>query len=362
MLRIVTIVGARPQFIKAAVMSRCFSSKQDVQEIVVHTGQHFDENMSEIFFKELNIPTPHYNLNINNTSHGDMTGRMLSGIESILMNENPDFVLVYGDTNSTLAGALAAAKLHIPVVHVEAGLRSFNMKMPEEINRILTDRVSRLLCCPTDTAVSNLRKEGFENFPCTVAKTGDVMEDAVRFYEGQLTDNNLPAAIKEIVKSPYILCTIHREENTNDANRLAIILSTLEELSQEVPIIVPLHPRTKSKIKNQPTSSSVYFIDPVGYKENLYLQKNAEMIITDSGGIQKEAYFLKKFCITVRDETEWTELVSAGCNALCGADRVKILEAYSKFKSSPWNFPPNLYGGGTAADSIYRAIQSVVAN
>jgi UDP-GlcNAc3NAcA epimerase len=336
--------------------------KQDIVEIIVHTGQHFDANMSGIFFKELNIPTPHYNLDINNSTHGDMTGRMLSGIEGILLKENPDQVLVYGDTNSTLAGALAAAKLHIPVVHVEAGLRSFNMKMPEEVNRILTDRVSRLLCCPTDAAVLNLKNEGFENFNCTVVKTGDVMEDAVRFYEGNLSENNLSVSIQEIVKRPFILCTIHREENTNDTNRLASLLSTLTELSKKVSIIFPLHPRTKSKIGTIPESPSLYFIDPVGYKENLYLQKKCKMVITDSGGMQKEAYFLKKHCITVRDETEWTELVIAGCNVLCGADKEKIITAYNRFNDAEWNFADNLYGGGKAAEAVYQAIQSIATH
>lgn len=359
MLRILTIVGARPQFIKAAVMSRYFASKENIAEVIVHTGQHFDANMSSVFFDELSIPTPKYNLNINNSTHGNMTGRMLWGIEEILLKEKPDYLLVYGDTNSTLAGALAAAKLHIPIIHIEAGLRSFNMNMPEEINRILTDRLSRLLCCPTEVAIQNLKQEGFDRFACTYLNTGDVMEDAVRFYEKTLSEESLPNEIKKLTQNPFILCTLHREENTNNEQRLQAILSALQEVSKQVTVVFPVHPRTKAKVASLANSPSIQLIEPVGYKANLYLQKKSELIITDSGGMQKEAYFLKKFCLTVRDETEWTELVTTGCNVICGADKNKILAEYERLQKRTWNFPAHLYGGGKAADTIFNAITSL---
>ncbi|MEG2278298.1 MAG: UDP-N-acetylglucosamine 2-epimerase (non-hydrolyzing), partial [Odoribacter sp.] len=280
-MKIVTVIGARPQFIKAAVVSRVLAECEQVEEVIVHTGQHFDANMSEVFFEEMCIPKPHYNLNINGLGHGAMTGQMLEKIEEVLLKEKPEWVLVYGDTNSTLAGALAAKKLHIKVAHVEAGLRSFNMEMPEEINRIVTDRISDVLFCPTDQAVENLRKEGFHHLPCRVVKNGDVMQDAAMFYvnKARKPEMNVPER--------FILCTIHRAENTDDRERLRSIFRALELISGEVKVVLPLHPRTKAKLVAEGydfEKSEICFITPVGYLEMVYLLKNCELVMCDSGG------------------------------------------------------------------------------
>ena len=332
-MKILTIIGARPQFIKAAALSRELKKHRTIKEIIVHTGQHYDNNMSDIFFEQLEIPKPHYNLNINELSHGAMTGKMLEKIEEVLIREQPDWVLVFGDTNSTLAGALAAKKLHFKVVHIEAGLRSFNLKMPEEINRILTDRISDLLFCPTDQAVENLKQEGFENFDCKIIKVGDVMQDAALFYV------NKAQKPKEQIPERFILCTIHRAENTDDPFRLQSIFNTLEEISSQTNVVLPMHPRTKNKLINLGynfNQSKIVFIDPVGYLEMVWMLKNCEWVMTDSGGLQKEAFFFKKQCITLRDETEWVELAELGFNRLTGTNNDQIFAAISEIKKQKY--------------------------
>ncbi len=353
-MKIVTILGARPQFIKAGSVSREIAKYRHIEEIIVHTGQHFDENMSDIFFDEMKIPKPNYNLDINGLSHGAMTGQMLEKIEEILLAEKPDWVMVYGDTNSTLAGALSASKLHIKVAHIEAGLRSFNMKMPEEINRILTDRVSSILFCPTDTAVENLKKEGYDSFDCSVVKSGDVMQDGAMFYK------ELAIKPKCEVKKDYILATVHRAENTDNEIRIRDIFEALNEIALRKPIILPLHPRTKKIIEALKLDvDNLILIEPVGYLEMIWLIDNCSLVLTDSGGLQKEAYFFKKPCITLRDETEWIELVEHGFNNLAGADKNKIVKAVkdTTFEHS-LNFDMDLYGAGNASK---RIIEELVA-
>ena len=331
-MKIVTIVGAHPQFVKAAAVSREIAKHPDINEIIIHTGQHFDKNMSDVFFEEMQIPTPRYHLNINSVNHGAMTGRMLEGIEPILLKEKPDFVMVFGDTNSTLAGALAAKKLHIRVAHVEAGLRSFNMQMPEEINRILTDRISDILCCPTDKAVENLKQEGFEHFPCKVVKTGDVMQDAARYYrEISATKSNIIRKLN-LAGKDFLLCTIHRAENTDDIGRLTSIIGALNEISSEMEIILPLHPRTTKIVESRKIQMKFKPILPVSYFDMNELLKNTRIVLTDSGGVQKESFFFAKPCVTLRDETEWVELVDKGFNRLAGAEKDKITNAYNEMK------------------------------
>jgi len=371
MKKIVTIVGARPQFIKAAVISRLIRDEYSdrFNEILVHTGQHYDQNMSDIFFTEMDIPRPDINLETGSGLHGQMTGRMLEKIEEVLVDNKPDLVLVYGDTNSTLAGALAAVKLHIPVAHVEAGLRSFNMKMPEEINRILTDRVSTWLFCPTDTAVTNLKNEGIFNnnsssVPAavdkpSVIKTGDIMLDASLYYRKKL-DSVKPGV--NIPDREFILCTLHRAENTDDPVRLKSIIEALKEIAKDFHVVLPLHPRTKKNIND--LIPGFYFqlpdhlriIEPVGYFDMLRLENACKMILTDSGGVQKEAYFFKKPCITMRDQTEWVETVESGWNLLAGADKEKIVDAVSFF--SPPVELPELYGNGSAGREIICVLKN----
>ena len=347
MRKIITVVGARPQFIKAATLSRQFKLL-GIEEKIIHTGQHFDANMSEIFFDEMEIPKPAYQLDIHGVSHGAMTGRMLEGIEKILMTEKPDGVLVYGDTNSTLAGALAAAKLHIPVIHVEAGLRSFNMEMPEEINRILTDRISNALFCPTDTAVNNLMREGFDNMPIQIIKNGDVMQDAAMYYadKAQLKSD----IIRKAGLNKFVLATIHRQENTDNPENLKNIVEGLNAIHKEIPIVVPMHPRTRNILAQNYQLPDFTIIDPVGYFDMIMLLKSCEMVITDSGGVQKEAFFFGKHCITLREQTEWVELVENGFNLLVGSDIDKLRDAFDLFRTKKSDFSINLYGNGKAAE------------
>lgn len=358
-MKIVTVVGARPQFIKAAAVSREIALHPDIREVIIHTGQHFDSNMSDIFFEEMQIPSPHYHLGINSMGHGAMTGRMLEKIEEVLLREQPDYVMVYGDTNSTLAGALAAKKLHIMVVHVEAGLRSFNMQMPEEINRILTDRISDILCCPTHNAVLNLRKEGFDHFPCRFVETGDVMLDASLFYRCYSARKSTIVKALGVENEDFILCTIHRSENTDDPARLDSIVETLNEISQEIRIILPLHPRTKKLIGEKRESLNFQFADPVGYFDMTELLKHAKFVMTDSGGLQKEAFFFSKPCITLRDETEWVELVEAGYNFLVGADKTKIIDMTKQMRKRTFDFSANLYGDGKASKNIVALLRKL---
>lgn len=355
-MKIVTVIGARPQFIKAAVVSRAIAAHKDIKEVIVHTGQHFDANMSDIFFEEMCIPKPDYNLNVNGLGHGAMTGQMLEKIEAVLLQEKPDWVLVYGDTNSTIAGALAAKKLHIKVAHVEAGLRSFNMDMPEEINRILTDRISDILFCPTETAVNNLKKEGYENINCRIIRNGDVMQDAALFYAGRAVRP------KADIPEDFVLCSVHRAENTDDPERLRNIFSALEEISKTCRVVLPLHPRTKGKLSAigyDTNNSHILFIEPVGYLEMVWMLKHCRLVMTDSGGLQKEAYFFDKYCITLRDETEWVELVKYGYNFLAGDDKGKIISLYNHIsdKNNIEQKTP-LYGNGNAGDLIVETLRN----
>lgn len=358
MKTIVTIIGARPQFVKAAVVSRALKHA-GLREIIVHTGQHFDKNMSDLFFEEMQIPVPDYNLNICNLSHGAMTGRMMEAIEAVLIREKPDTVLVYGDTNSTLAGALAAAKLNIPIGHVEAGLRSFNMKMPEEINRILTDRISSVLFCPTDTAVKNLEQEGFEHLGCTIIKNGDVMQDAARFYSAVSDKNSSILNTIGLNSHPFILVTLHRQENTDDLEKLKNIICALNEIHKECRIVLPLHPRTRIVMQKHGLSASFETIDPVGYLDMIKLLKNCRLVLTDSGGLQKEAFFFGKHCITLREETEWTELVEHGYNILAGSNIGKILAGYRTMRSRKSDFTLDLYGNGKASEIIANVLTNL---
>ena len=354
MRKVVSIVGARPQFIKAATLSRQFRLL-GVQESIIHTGQHFEANMSDIFFREMEIPKPAYQLDIHTLSHGAMTGRMLEGIEKALQVEKPDGVVLYGDTNSTLAGALAASKLRIPVVHVEAGLRSFDMTMPEEVNRVLTDRVSSILFCPTETAVNNLNREGFDNMPARIVNSGDVMYDAALYYEdkAQLKSDIL----RRIGTKKFVLATIHREENADSPEKLRSIIAGLNEIHKQIPVVVPLHPRTRNILAQQYILPNFIIIDPVGYFDMIMLLKNAELVITDSGGVQKEAFFFGKQCITLREQTEWIELVEKGLNVLVGSDSRRLISAFNSFSTQESDFSANLYGNGHAAKTIAEIIQ-----
>ena len=356
MKKIITIIGARPQFVKAATVSRELK-KSGITEIIVHTGQHFDSNMSDVFFKEMEIPNPLHHLEINSLGHGAMTGRMLEKIEELLLKEKPDGVLVYGDTNSTLAGALAAAKLHIPLAHVEAGLRSFDMKMPEEINRIITDRISKILFCPTAHAVKNLEREGFKGFDCELEQPGDVMYDAILFYRKKAKDVSTIVKKEKLTLNGFNLVTLHRAENTNDPERLKSIFKALNEIHQTLPVVMPLHPRTKSYLDSLQIPLKVRVIEPVGYFDMLSLLENCKMVLTDSGGLQKEAYFFNKFCITLREQTEWVELVEAGANELAGADTEKIISGFHKNKEVVIK-TQLLYGNGDAARKIAAKLHS----
>ncbi len=350
-MKVLTIIGARPQFIKAAAVSRAIR-KSDIKEVIVHTGQHFDKNMSDIFFSEMNIPLPDYNLNINSLSHGAMTGRMIEEIEKVVLKENPDVLIVYGDTNSTIAGALAAKKLHIKIAHVEAGLRSFNMAMPEEVNRILTDRISDYLFCPTDTAVKNLFKEGFENIDCQIENVGDVMFDASMFYSQRADEKAEIAKSLGLEPNTYVLCTVHRQENTDDAERIRSIFDALNQINQKKRIILPLHPRTRKIVAELGIVPDFKVIDPVGYFDIIHLMKNASLVMTDSGGMQKEAFFFKKYCLTMRDETEWVELVENKVNELVGADKDAIVGAFNTCVDKQFLNVPLLYGDGNASQKI----------
>ena len=353
-MKVVTIVGARPQFVKAAAVSRVLKSHASIDEIILHTGQHYDDSMSEVFFREMEIPKPFINLEIKSSLHGEMTAQMLTGIEKVLIDKRPDAVLVYGDTNSTLAGALAAAKLQIKLVHVEAGLRSFNMAMPEEINRILTDRISNLLCCPTDQAMMNLNNEGFDKLNLNVVKTGDVMQDAAIYYSQKSTENS--TILKQLALDRFVLCTLHRQENTNDKLRLRNIVQAINEINAVVPVVLPLHPRTKKILAEEGLLPECIIIDPVGYFDMIELIKNSSLVMTDSGGLQKEAYFFSRFCITLRDETEWTELVENGFNYLVGADKEKIVTIALKYLDQKLTSTIDLYGKGYASENIVNAI------
>jgi UDP-GlcNAc3NAcA epimerase len=356
-MKIVTILGARPQFIKAAVVSRQLSQNNDIQEVIVHTGQHFDRNMSQLFFEEMGIPEPAYNLDIHGLPHGALTGRMMERIEEVLLREQPDWVLVYGDTDSTLAGALAAKKLHIRVAHVEAGLRSYNEAMPEEINRILTDRISDLLFCPSEMAVNQLRNEGRLSNGVQVVMSGDVMKDAARQFS--------PLMRKPATDLPdrFALCTFHRTENIDNPQILKQLLYALELTCSTIPVVCPLHPHTRKSIEAiaYPIDRSpIQFIEPVGYLEMLYLLSHCTLVMTDSGGLQKEAYYMKKYCVTLRNETEWTELVGCGYNHVVGTEPMNILQTVQNLLDVPPVFPFALYGDGNSAEIIAKTIAQTI--
>ena len=360
MKKILTVLGARPQFIKSSMVSREIASTSDLTEVLLHTGQHYDENRSEIFFKELGIRKPDYSLDIHGGTHGAMTARMLEMIEKVMLNEKPDVVLVYGDTNSTLAGALAASKLNIQIAHVEAGLRSNNMEMPEEINRILTDRISYWLFTPTQAATENLRREGYAINK--INEVGDVMYDVALHY-GSLVQNELELIAQlGINKKNYVLTTIHRQENTDNPVRLSVIVETLIGIARSLPVVWPLHPRTRAVLKKMGKldilEKYVKIIEPVGYLAMVQLEKFASLIATDSGGVQKEAFFYQVPCVTLRDETEWVELVEAGWNYL--APPVNAIEIQKIMTTAIGSQGRDVkpYGRGNSAKKIVECLQS----
>jgi UDP-GlcNAc3NAcA epimerase len=360
MIKIVTVLGARPQFIKASVVSRAFEQAKTIHEVLVHTGQHFDKNMSAVFFKELQIKRPKYNLGVRGGGHGQMTGRMLSKVEKVLLKEKPDIVLVYGDTNSTLAGALAAAKLNIPVAHVEAGLRSFNSRMPEEINRVLTDRISRWLFTPTLSATKNLKAEGVAQK--NIFEVGDVMYDLALKHGLQIKAKDRVLKCLKLPPFSYVLATVHRAENSDDAHRMKIIIEALKNVSEAFPVIWPVHPRTRQtwadKCKLLDGLPNFHLIEPVGYFDMMQLEKYAALIVTDSGGVQKEAFFHKVPCVTLRDESEWMELIDSGWNRLMPLKSKNHLarEIFASFgKLGKKN---KLFGNGDAAMKIARILQN----
>ncbi len=349
-MRVLSIVGARPQFIKCSPVSRALRKR--VTEILVHTGQHYDDNMSDRFFRDLDLPKPDYNLGVGSGSHASQTARMLTLIEQVLLRETPDYVVVYGDTNSTLAGALAAAKLHIPIAHIEAGLRSFNRRMPEEINRILTDHVASLLFCPTKTAVENLSREGIIDH---VHNVGDVMYDAVLQFADIARQRSVILETLKLKRKEYLLATVHRPDNTDSEDSLRSILTALQSTGEQV--IFPVHPRTRKSLARYGLdqahflNGTVRLVDPVGYLDMLMLEQNARLVLSDSGGIQKEAYFFGVPCITLRSETEWVETASTGWNVVVGRDSAAIRRAV-KERGWPEGIPPPFFGDGHASDRI----------
>ena len=369
MLSLLSVVGARPQFIKAAVVSRLIRSSQyrdTIHECLVHTGQHYDDNMSAVFFREMEIPEPDINLQIGSGAHGAMTGAMLAQLERVMMEKKPDAVLVYGDTNSTLAGALAASKLHIPVIHVEAGPRTFQMDMPEEQNRIIADRLSTVLFCPTQIAIDNLVREGIpfrqptrpSSDEKSVFLAGDVMFDASLYYREKAKEISFHEDIEGLTEQPFYLATLHRAENTDNQARLASIVNSLNSYDT-IPAILPLHPRTRKIISRENLSFAphIHVIDPVGYLEMVLLEQRCQFIVTDSGGVQKEAYFFRKPCITLQESTGWVELVDSGWNMLVGANTEKIIAA---LQSMPrYGESVQLYGDGHAGKFIVQTLLNI---
>jgi UDP-GlcNAc3NAcA epimerase len=360
-LKIVTVVGARPQFVKAAVVSRAIDRWNAaaraplLTEKLLHTGQHYDDNMSDVFFREMHIPAPAWHLGVAGGTHGAMTGRMLEKVEQVLLDERPDAVLVYGDTNSTLAGALAAVKLHIPVGHVEAGLRSFNRRMPEEVNRIVADSIAQWLFCPTLAAVQNLRTEGHD--AASIHIVGDVMYDAALFYGPRAVPSAATRALMQRLDPSFCVCTLHRAENTEDAERLRAICSALDVIGRERGVLLPLHPRTRRVLDALGiVFQNVMLAEPVGYFDMLALLRACGAVITDSGGLQKEAFFFEKPCLTLRVETEWVELVELGVNVLAGVTRDSILAAWRSLEGRVFDFAARPYGKGEAGSAIVEAL------
>ena len=386
-MKLVTIIGARPQIIKAAALSRAIRNQyaDKIQEIIVHTGQHYDDNMSQVFFDELQIPRPDYNLHVGSASHGVQTARMTEGIEALLIKEQPDFIVLYGDTNSTLAGAVAAAKIHVPIVHIEAGLRSFNKAMPEEINRIVCDHCSTLLFTPTKAGLDNLKREGFpidDSGVSTNSTTAPTIDNPKVYHCGDIMyDNSLHFAnIAEektdilqrldLAGKPFILATIHRDSNTDQPERLSAIFSALIRLSEECQVVLPLHPRTskllntklreelREQIFNNP---NIRLIPPVSFLEIIALERHAQLVITDSGGVQKEAYFFKKPGIILRPETEWVEIVETGNAILADANENRIMQAWKHFKDNPPTKFPEIFGDGHAAEFMLKQMLLTIA-
>jgi UDP-GlcNAc3NAcA epimerase len=372
-MKLVTIIGARPQIIKAAALSRAIRNhyKDQIQEIIVHTGQHYDDNMSQVFFDELQIPRPDYNLHVGSASHGVQTARMTEGIEDILIKEQPDFIVLYGDTNSTLAGAVAAAKIHVPIVHIEAGLRSFNKAMPEEINRIVCDHCSTLLFSPTKAGFENLKREGFpiDNEPPYTIDSPKVYHCGDIMYDNSLHFADIAEAKTDIIQrleltgKPFILATIHRDSNTDQPERLNAIFNALIRLSNECQVVLPLHPRTAKLLKTNLdgekqaqlfNNPSISLIPPVSFLEMIALERHAQLVMTDSGGVQKEAYFFQKPCIILRPETEWVEIVQTGNAILADADESRIMQAWQHFQSNPPTTFPEIFGDGHAAEFMLK--------
>jgi UDP-GlcNAc3NAcA epimerase len=379
MIKILTIIGARPQIIKAAALSRAIknSFSDKIEEKILHTGQHYDENMSEVFFREMGIPAPHFNLNIGSGKHGEQTAKMISGIEQILINEPFDAVVVFGDTNSTLAGSIAASKIHVPIVHIEAGLRSFNMSMPEEINRIVCDQLSTLLFAPTETAVRNLENEGFFSSKAKfkdgnkrqIFHSGDIMYDN-SLYFAEIAEQKTDILKRlSLENQKFVLATIHRDNNTDNPERLTAIVEALIEISEKIKIVLPLHPRTKKllpenlsketfdKLQN---NSNITIIPPASFFEIIVLEKHSQLIMTDSGGLQKEAYFFKKPCVILRPETEWVEIVEQQAGIIADADKQMILNAFEKLSQLKPNFPP-VFGDGHSAEFTLNKILNTFA-
>lgn len=376
-MKILTIIGARPQIIKAAAISREISKNYSdtIKEIIVHTGQHYDQNMSEVFFDELNIPKPNYNLNVGSSSHGAQTATMIVGIEDIIVKESPDYLILYGDTNSTLAGAIAASKVNVPIVHIEAGLRSYNRKMPEEVNRIVCDHLSTLLFSPTMTGYNNLIKEGFDPnnkneftpdnpgiFHC-----GDIMYDNSLYFAELSAEKSSILKDYGLVEGEFVLSTIHRDHNTDIKKNLESIFEALLKISEEYPILLPLHPRTKNKLEQMENedlqarihkSQNLILIPPASFLDIIELEKSSKMIITDSGGVQKEAYFFNKPCVILRPETEWVEILETGKAKLVSANYEEILVAFHEFKKEKSQEFPKIFGDGNAAKFICEKISS----
>jgi UDP-GlcNAc3NAcA epimerase len=368
MKRIITIIGARPQIIKAAALSRAIKNhfSSQIQETIVHTGQHYDDNMSAVFFEELQIPKPDYHLSVGSGKHGEQTAKMIQGIEEILLKEKPDAIVLYGDTNSTLAGAIAASKIHIPIVHIEAGLRSFNKAMPEEINRIMCDHASTLLFSPTQAGYQNLLNEGFKEFeegPFSADRPkiyhcGDVMYDNSLYYSKLAKEKSIVLQDYELRAGEFVLGTIHRDHNTDHPARLTAIFEALLDISRNTQIVLPLHPRTKKMMKTVlseelylqiENNSNLKLIPPASFLDMVLLEDSSQMIVTDSGGVQKESYFFKKPCLILRPQTEWVEIVEAGTARICDADKHKILKNYQFFRENPpQQFAP-IFGDGNAA-------------
>ncbi len=375
MIKIITIIGARPQIIKAAALSRVIRNNfaDKIQEKIIHTGQHYDENMSQVFFNELGVPTPDFNLNTGSGSHGEQTGDMIRGIEKILIAEKPNAIVVYGDTNSTLAAAIAASKIHIPVIHIEAGLRSFNKQMPEELNRILCDQVSTLLFCPTKSGTKNLLQEGFKEHNSApysidnpkIYHCGDIMYDN-SIYFSELAEKKMSILKNsELQPNEYILATVHRNNNTDDTTRLTAIFSAMKKIVEmkKIKIVIPLHPRTLKQLSNNEAlynsiraTPAIKIIPPVSFLEIICLEKNASLVMTDSGGLQKEAFYFKKPCIILRSETEWVELVECGAAIMADANEEKILTAVNHFFNTKNILFPAIFGDGKAAEFICEEI------